>query len=42
MNASTRMGPSTPRKLGSVKGVTRLTRNILIGAALSLNIMGPP
>ena len=36
------MGPSRPKKLGRVKGVTRLTRNIRSGWALSPNIKGPP
>src|SRR5712672_4862854 len=37
------IGPNQPRKLGSFNGATRFTRNILlIGAALSLNIIGPP
>ena len=39
---STRIGPSTPRKLGSLKGVTRLIRNIDSGSALSLSITPPP
>src|SRR5258708_18205426 len=36
------IGPSHPRILGSLTGSTRFTRNMLIGTALSLNIIGPP
>ncbi len=41
-NNSSRIGPSQPRTLGSLNGVTRLTLNMLSGAALSLKISGPP
>src|SRR5689334_14064278 len=37
------MGPSSAPKIqGSLKGETRLIRNILTGSALSLNNRGPP
>src|SRR5258708_14255778 len=36
------IGPSHPRILGSLTGSTRFTRNMLIGTALSLNIIVPP
>src|SRR5260370_20546356 len=39
---SVRIGPNHPRKLGSLSGVVRLIRNILIGCALSLRVKDPP
>src|SRR5713101_5629273 len=36
------IGPNQPRILGSLTGATRFTRSMLIGTALSLNIIGPP
>src|SRR3989442_1434379 len=42
MKNSIRTGPRNFKKLGSLNGDTRLTRNILTGSALSLNIIGPP
>ncbi len=37
-----RIGPSQPKKLGNLNGVTRLMRNMLMGSMLSLSIIGPP
>src|SRR6266849_16170 len=36
------IGPSQPRMLGNLTGATRFTRSMLIGTALSLNIIDPP
>src|ERR1700685_2375925 len=36
------MGPSQPKTLGSLNGVTRLKRNMLMGSILPLSIIGPP
>src|SRR5258708_20723064 len=39
---SERIGPSQPRIEGNLRGVIRLTRNILIGCELLLNVSEPP
>src|SRR6266851_5721968 len=36
------MGPSHPRKLGNLRGVVRLIRNMLIGRELLLSVIEPP